>query len=91
MSEKDLIKKETQQQVPGFGVSGNVMCPYSFMGPKSCMKGGCELWVELDYSGQKVGRCSLAWGAILKVETRVELSKINSLLEKIYKQGKSEK
>lgn len=57
---------------PGIGVAGVVMCPYGFQ-KSPCLKAGCEMWVELDYGGKKVGRCANAWNAILQTEVRKEI------------------
>ncbi len=61
-----------QNSVPGIGISGVVMCPY-FRG--TCLKGGCELWIELDYGKQKVGRCAHAWKPIIDIEFRETIKK----------------
>lgn len=63
-------KNANQDSVPGIGMGGIVMCPY-FKG--TCLKGGCELWVELDYGERKVGRCAHAWQPIVTVQLRQEL------------------
>jgi hypothetical protein len=70
---KDVIRKE--ESVPGIGLAGVVMCPFGFQrGP--CLKGGCEMWVELSYGPQKVGRCSIAWTAIILPELRASIDKL---------------
>jgi len=57
--------------VPGIGLAGTTMCPFmSVVHPAPCLKGGCELWVELNYGTQRVGRCSLAWVSVLSTEVR---------------------
>jgi len=57
--------------VPGVGLAGTVICPFmSVVHQAPCVKGGCELWVELNYGKQRVGRCSLAWMAVLSTEVR---------------------
>ncbi|RKZ25659.1 hypothetical protein DRQ26_05565 [bacterium] len=71
-----LTNKVKQEiDTPGIGVAGVVMCPY-FRG--ACLKSGCELWVELTYGKQKVGRCALAWQAILSTELRQSIDNIRS-------------
>jgi len=67
---KELIQREKNPLVPGFGVAGFVSCPLSFMAPKQCIKQGCEWWVELDYGKQKVARCAISWLAVLSTEVR---------------------
>ena len=73
--ETELAKKEELSPV-GIGVAGLVMCPF-FKG--SCLKHGCELWVELNYSGTKVARCSLAWLAVLSTETRESIDRLKGV------------
>ena len=68
---------ENAPSVPGVGMGGLVMCPY-FKGP--CIKGGCELWVELNYNGQMVGRCAVAYQTITTVELRQEVEKLRKEL-----------
>lgn len=70
------MAKKNQSLTPGFGVAGQVMCPFSFMAPNPCMKQGCELWVELTYGKQKVARCSIAWLALLSTEIRQSVDKL---------------
>lgn len=67
------MPEETKDLIPGFGIAGQVMCPFSMMAPKLCMKQGCELWVELTYVDKKVARCAFAWNAVLMVELRQEI------------------
>ena len=69
--EKEIVKKEPL--TPGIGIAGLVMCPF-FKG--ACLKGGCELWVELKYEDTFVARCSLAWLAVLATETRQAIDKL---------------
>jgi len=69
------------ESVPGIGIGGQVFCPYGFQ-KSPCLKNGCELWVELSYGKQKVGRCAHAWQAIVAVETRQSIDKLNANLEK---------
>lgn len=71
MSMNEISKREST--TPGIGVSGLVMCPF-FKG--ACLKGGCELWVELNYSESKVARCTLSWLSILSTETRASIDKL---------------
>ena len=81
--EKSPALRKTNSDVPGIGgVSGIVMCPY-FKG--ACWKNGCEFWIELMYGKQKVGRCALAWQAILQTELRQEIEKLRITLEKAQK------
>jgi len=72
---QDLQKTQEQPLVPGVGVAGVVMCPYGFQ-RGVCMKGGCELWVELTYVDQKVGRCAHSWNAVLSVENRQAIDRL---------------
>ena len=71
---KELMK----ESVPGIGTSGIVMCPYF---RSACLKGGCELWMELLYDGKPVGRCSLAWNPKLMIELRESIDKRNRIKE----------
>ena len=81
----DLVPKEqTMPSVPGIGVGGLVMCPFGFQ-RSPCLKQGCELWVELTYNGgtpreRQVGRCSLAWNAILQTEMTREMERLRRAL-----------
>lgn len=70
------MMSESKDMVPGFGVAGQVMCPFSMMAPRMCMKQGCELWVELNYIETKVARCSIAWLAVLSTEMRQAIDKL---------------
>lgn len=65
---------------PGIGISGMVMCPF-FKG--ACLKGGCELFVELKCGDTFVARCSLAWLAVLSIETRQAIDKLNIKKEEV--------
>lgn len=67
-----MIPQE-KPSTPGFGVAGLVMCPF-FKG--ACLKGGCELWVELKQGDIFVARCSLAWLTVLSTETRAAIDKL---------------
>lgn len=69
---QELVRKE--ETIPGIGMSGLVMCPLL---KSPCLKHGCEFWVELNYDGQKVGRCTLSWLSILATETRQSLDKLS--------------
>jgi len=73
---QEIVKKEPQPLTPGFGVAGQVMCPLSMMGPKLCMKQGCEWWIELKCGEQMVARCAIAWLAVLSTETREAIDKL---------------
>ena len=64
---------------PGFGVAGQVMCPFSMMAPKLCMKQGCELWVELKCGEQMVARCAFSWIPVLSTEIRVAVDKLKEI------------
>ena len=78
---------EDVPSVPGIGIGGQVMCPY-FRGP--CLKGGCELWVELYYGENKVGRCSHAYQPIVIAELRQELLKARKVQDaEVSEEGKS--
>jgi len=81
MAEGELAKREESNMTPGFGVAGQVMCPFSLMAPKMCMKQGCEMWVELNYGEKKVARCSLAWTAILLTEMRASIDRLEKKLK----------
>lgn len=72
-----VIPQEQQPSVPGIGMGGIVMCPY-MRGP--CLKGGCELWVELSYGPNKVGRCAVAYQTIIGVELRQELERLRTAI-----------
>jgi len=67
----ELVRNEPS--LPGIGVAGLVMCPF-FKG--ACLKGGCELWVELKCGEIFVARCSMAWLAVLATETRQSIDKL---------------
>ncbi len=72
--ENELV--EQKPLVPGIGmggVSGIVMCPF-FKG--ACLKGGCELFVELKCGDTFVARCCLSWLAVLSIETRQAIEKL---------------
>ncbi len=75
----DIEKHKDTSTVPGFGVAGQVFCPYM---RAPCFKGGCELWVELSYGKHKVGRCAFAWQAVLMVELRQEIEKARKGIDK---------
>jgi len=64
-----------KEAVPGFGISGKVMCP---MTQSLCTKDVCELWVPLNYGKQIVGRCSLAWIPVILTEMRQALTNLKS-------------
>jgi len=68
-----IRQNDKLQSVPGIGIAGLVMCPYF---KSTCLKHGCELWVELNYGEQKVARCSIAWQSILITELRLEIEKL---------------
>ena len=70
--------------VPGIGLAGATMCPFmSVVHTAPCLKGGCELWVELQYGERKVGRCSLAWLAVLSTETRGAISHLSEHIARV--------
>lgn len=60
----------------GSGLSGVVMCPF-FKG--ACLKGGCELFVELKCGDSYVARCSMSWLAILSTETRQAIDNLKEV------------
>ena len=80
MDESPAIRNNDKIDTPGIGVAGVVMCPY-FRG--ACLKSGCELWVELMYGDKKVGRCALAWNAVLQTELRQEVEKLRQEVRKL--------
>ena len=73
----DLVQNNNET-VPGVGVAGQVMCPFSLMAPKMCLKQGCELWIELKYGDKMVGRCALNWLPILMIETRQAIERLTN-------------
>jgi len=73
MENSPALRQQSEPDTPGIGVAGVVMCPY-FRG--ACLKNGCEMWVELMYGKQKVGRCAIAWMPILTTELRQEIEKL---------------
>lgn len=82
--------KEIEKMGPGIGQGGIVMCPLI---KAPCLKSGCEFWVELTYgTGQdakQVGRCAIAWDAIVGVETRQATDRLaNIILAATAKPGK---
>jgi hypothetical protein len=79
MDNSPAIKEQTQpSNTPGIGVAGKTLCPLT---NGMCQKDACELWVELTYGEQKVGRCSYAWQAVLLTEVRTEIEKLRKDLE----------
>jgi hypothetical protein len=79
MDNSPAKREQTQSlDTPGVGVAGKVLCPFT---KGICQKSACELWVELTYGKQKVGRCSYAWKAILEVETRQEIERLRKDLK----------
>ncbi len=76
--ENEIVEKKPQPMTPGFGVAGQVMCGFSFMTPRLCMKQGCEFWVELNYGGTTVARCTFSWLSIILTETRAEIEKLRT-------------
>lgn len=71
------LAKQEKPLIPGIGVAGLVLCPL-FKGP--CMKGGCEMWVELTCGDTKVARCSFAWLAVLTTETRSAIDRLRGIM-----------
>ncbi len=70
---------EAPALIPGMGMAGQTICPFmSVVRVQPCMKGACELWVELKYGEQKVARCSLSWLAVLNTETRQAIEKLRT-------------
>jgi len=49
-------------------------CPFT---KEICLKDKCELWSELLINDKKVGRCVLAWNAILLIEIRTAIENIS--------------
>ena len=91
MDGKELVEQKTPEpSIPGIGISGTIMCPQGFQ-KSPCLKGGCEYWVELQY-GEKnsVGRCAVAWKAILSVELRESIDKLTLLLQAQNEKNKTE-
>jgi len=88
MENGQIVKRDEGLPAPGFGVAGQVLCPLmSLTHPAMCVKGACEMWVELTYGAgtkdqRQVGRCSYAWTAILQAENTQELIKLREALEK---------
>jgi len=78
MDNSPALRQQGEPDTPGIGVAGTVMCPL-FKAP--CFKNGCEFWVELMYGQQKVGRCALAWQAILLTELRQSIDNLKNKLE----------
>lgn len=71
--------------IPGIGTAGKVICPIMSIGrmiPEPCAKHACELWMEFDFSGQKIARCSLAWIPFTTVQLREELERIRTGTQK---------
>lgn len=66
----------TTPTIPGIGIAGQVMCPFSLMAPKMCLKNGCESWVELKCGDTFVGRCTFSWLTVLSVEIRQSIDKL---------------
>ncbi len=75
MNNSPAIHNNTELDAPGIGVAGVVMCPY-FRG--ACLKNGCEMWVELMYGQQKVGRCTFAWQSVLLTEIRQAIDRLHN-------------
>ena len=74
-----IPQDQNAPSVPGIGMGGVTMCPFGFQ-KSPCLKQGCELWVELFYDKQKVGRCSLAWNAVIATEVTTQLRILNERL-----------
>lgn len=78
-----------QATTPGFGMAGIVICPVmSITHQVPCVKSACEYWVELTYSIGKpeqktVGRCAVAWSAVLQAEGNQQFVKLNENIEKL--------
>jgi len=88
---KEIVSKKKEPMVPGFGVAGNVICPFmSLMHSAPCAKQGCELWVELTFGEEKVARCSLAWLSVLSTETRQAIDKLRIQVPKQDKENNDE-
>lgn len=82
--ETDVITKESS--VPGIGQAGLVMCPLLRGG---CLRGGCELWVEMFYEDKKVARCSLAWLPVISTEVRKSIDGLTGLIKEISKDAQT--
>lgn len=72
---------------PGFGVAGLVLCPLL---KSACVKSACEFWVELTYAAgtpdqHQVGRCALAWNAILQAEGNQAVSRLTAAIQNALK------
>lgn len=79
--DNNLVPEQKKDMTPGFGIAGQVMCPFSFMGPRPCSKSGCEWWVELTYDAgkeneTKVARCAVSWLALLNTEIRGAIDRL---------------
>lgn len=77
-----IPEQQTKPSVPGVGSEGSAgitFCPYGFS-RSPCLKQGCEMWVELNYGPKIVARCSIAWQAILMVETRQEIARLREAI-----------
>jgi hypothetical protein len=75
--------QELKETAPGFGVAGLVLCPIL---KSACVKHACEFWVELTYGAgtddaRKVGRCALAWNAILQAEGNQATNRLTSTIQ----------
>ena len=82
MKNKELeVPKEKQAPaIPGIGVSGAVFCPFGFQ-KGLCVKNGCEMWLELFYKDEPVGRCSFPWGVKVIVDIRESIDKLSAKLD----------
>ena len=76
--DNELVPSGQKPIIPGIGVSGMVMCPF-FKG--ACLKGGCELFVELNCGGTFVARCTLSWLSVLSIEMREAIDKLKGNLK----------
>ena len=78
-----LMPQDNKPTVPGIGIAGEVICPIMSIGRiggAPCVKHHCEFWVELFYGEKKVGRCALAWSAIIGTEQTTQFKGLNEVL-----------
>jgi len=73
--ENALELQKQKPLTPGIAVGGVVFCPF-FKG--ACLKGGCELFVELKQGEQYVARCTFSWMSVLSTEVRGAIDRIKN-------------
>ena len=87
----EIVPQKKRDMVPGYGAAGKVMCPFSLMGPRSCEKEGCEMWMELVYDTKteagsiNVARCALAWTPKLITEVRASIDGLTKAIKELNK------